>query len=437
MTLARPLQGLVLVLMAALTPSAALAFETIELYSAERFVADQSREARKQAAQTALAQLIVRVSGSPESLEAESIQAALKRADRYLLEFRYGARVSRENEQGESQRLLPLVMQFSESAVEKLLRQAQLPLWPENRPELLLWVVVDDGEQSRQLLAAPERRDQVALSAKTLGLAIDWPLADLEDQLVLSVEDLWSQELAMISQASERYSADYLIAGRMFKTSSGQWFGNWQMLPDSRLKGASTIAEIGAEFEADSDRDLLDQAMTWVAQQLAARYAIVPRSEDDGATYLQVTGINNFDRYARLLANLQALPMVASADVLQVAGEELIVKLATDGDLSQFQRALNRKMPLIWANQPQEFMPVIATSAQPLHYHWALTDAEDEVIPALRLSLPQAPITDDVPPVDADDVGAVDTNDSEADVIAPEMKDARVDERLKTAEPAE
>ncbi len=124
----------------------AVAVKVEHLYRASFDVEDQTPERREKLAAAGLAKVIVKVSGSRDLPEPERLNIALAQANRYLQQFGY------ENaEQG-----YQLNLDYAKSAVDSLLRKLSMPIWPEKRPQVLLWLAQDDFQQCQMLNVAEQ-----------------------------------------------------------------------------------------------------------------------------------------------------------------------------------------------------------------------------------------------------------------------------------------
>ena len=74
-----------------------------------------------------------------------------------------------------------------DATIKQLLRSNSLPIWPENRPAVLVWLVIDDGTE-RSIVAGEHRADaaqQLKDAAAARGVTLALPMGDLEDRMAL------------------------------------------------------------------------------------------------------------------------------------------------------------------------------------------------------------------------------------------------------------
>ncbi|MBU2886847.1 DUF2066 domain-containing protein [Gilvimarinus agarilyticus] len=330
---------LTLALLTFLIVAPAGADQTVELYRAQELVKSQSAAQRAAAAKHALERVVVRVSGSLESLQSPAIKAALTNAQEYVYEYSYAASdETLESISGESIPASALNLKFSAALIEQLLREAGLPYWPANRPNVLIWAVANEGD-GLQLVTDPDAWQQVREQAQLRGLPVTSPVFDLEDHLAMSEQTLWQLDSSQIRQASERYSADAIIALRYSELSDGRYRGNWQLLHGE--------GDVMFDGQADAPGDLLQQAVDTIADRFANIYAIRPSESGSASIAMFIANANSFADFKRIESYLNSLAVVRRVEMHQVSSQGLTLKLFTDGDVTQLENTLALKKMLL------------------------------------------------------------------------------------------
>ena len=136
-----------------------------DLYASRVPVADQSRPELDSAARDALAEVLVKASGSSEVLGNPSLSDALGKAPEYVQQYVYT-----RADNGE----LFARFEFDSSVVTRLLRESGAPLWTANRPPVLVWLVFE-GELGRQFVNAgtdPELAAEVTDAFSQRGVPV-------------------------------------------------------------------------------------------------------------------------------------------------------------------------------------------------------------------------------------------------------------------------
>jgi len=322
------LAGLLLVL-----PSAGLAAEVRGLYEAEALVFSQKRSERAMAMATALAEVLVKVSGRPDAAQVKGVAQAIRRPGKFLQQYRYRALPEEQREQALQQaefngvdRPEPqtVIFRFDRAAVDKVLRDNALPVWGATRPSTLAWLAVQDADK-RYLLGAdsPEPvRELLTREAKRRGLALLLPLMDLQDQQALPFADVWGGFREPIMQASARYPTESVLVGRMYRTSSGEWQAQWTLLEGGQIQSWSGSGALPVE--------VIDEGVSGAIEVLAARYAPVA-GEQAGLLPVTVVDVRNLRDYARVTHYLQSLQQVEHVQVSRVEADRVTFELDVEG----------------------------------------------------------------------------------------------------------
>lgn len=352
---------------------AAQAGQKVDIYRTDTLVKSQSERERNAAARATFGELIVRVSGQRSALEHPAIQAAMPKAQNYLFGFSYKSSTEKITVDGKTFPAVGLQLNYEPLAIEQLLRESQLPLWPSTRPKVLVWLVAKDPTGLRLV---PEVTDLQAmqLHAQYRGLPLSFPKLDLEDSLSLTADDLWALDIEKIKAASLRYKTDAILVGRFtpssmgsipvppalmsdqqvedlidaeYATSSsspssaassslasddlltvepipGPWMGDWQLLHGSDAQSFTD--------ETPEVKGLFISAIDYAADYFANQYAIMPTNQGPQTIELQVGNITSFGAFKQVQAYLDELAMVQRIELIKVNAEGLRVRLTTEGD---------------------------------------------------------------------------------------------------------
>lgn len=349
------------------------AAEVKGLYRQTVPVANQTEAERDKAATAALQQVLMRASGQRQLGDAPAVVSALQNPERYIASFRYDA--GPEDEDG--QPTLQLQLSFAQHSIEGLLRSAQLPVWPANRPSVLVWLVTDEAITGRTMVNFADELDvvdELEAMAQEWGVPLRLPLTDLQDQLTLSPARLWQLDQKEITEASARYSSDAILVGRYSQTSTGLWLASWSLLH----RGEQAV------FDAQNqDRQrLFESGFAQVAQYLAGIYGIRAGSQPSQLLAAEVYGVEDFQRYIGLLDYLDGMAVLREAKLTAVEGRKVSLQLVPETTLDQVLDAIQLDKRL----QPLEktfgdgspsvpSVPVLnqaplGSDANPLRFRW-------------------------------------------------------------------
>ncbi len=316
------------------------AAQELDLYRAEVLVASQSDAERVAAARTALGELLIRVSGDTGAPGYPGLAAALRRAPDYLHEFRYANTDQRLERDGDSVPASLLILRFAPQAIGQLLREAGVPFWPASRPRVLVWNVTRDAAGGYQRV--PEEAVMTALERRAglRGLPLLLPNQDFEDRIALTDDGLWNLDVQELRQASERYQADAMLAGRYTREGEGPWKAEWVL---SHSSGEQRFRD-----QADTPDLLFTRALDSVADYFARLYALVPGGEGGDTLVMRVTGVNDFAAHKQLQRYLEGLAMVKHLELLQVEGNTQLLRLTLEGDQTLLRTTLELGRRLIF-----------------------------------------------------------------------------------------
>ena len=304
---------------------AATAVEMSALYTVEVPLDPDIPDAQILAYQTALSEVLVRVTGTTAIAESEQIAELFPDPGGYVLQYRSGT----DN---------TLVVSFDGAAIENVLRRAGAPIWGSDRPLTLIWIAVDWGQGEREIVAAddPQRvsgdarsidrnrllRERVAAVASRRGIPVLFPLLDIEDLENISFSDIWGGFDDLLLQASNRYGADSVLVGRI-RTESLQ-MNRWTWyLGDERVNWNGETGEM----------------INLLADSLAARFVVDSRSPME-TIRLTISGIGSVDAFGQVQRFVENLRVIDEIMIDTVAGDRIVYKVRIQGGMERLQRAL-------------------------------------------------------------------------------------------------
>lgn len=304
--------------------AASMAEQVVQVYRAEALVASQSQAERNSATQVALGEVIWRVTGDSAALDHPNVREALNQAQRYLYEYSYASTDEQLEVDGKSVRATKVILKFSSQAIEKLLRESGLPLWPANRPKLLVWQIMTDESGTTHRVLEDEARKALYDQAALRGLPLLLPMHDFEDSIALGSDSLWNMDESAIRSASERYKPDAILVGR-YRQQSGVWHAEWLLLHGS--------ASQQFKVQSAGSPDLFIQAVNTVADYFARLYAITPSEGGSDAIVIRVGEVRDFATYKKVQRYLEGLAMINRVEVVTAHQDQLLIRLYTEGDL--------------------------------------------------------------------------------------------------------
>jgi hypothetical protein len=295
------------------------------LYTAQVPFDQTANNARARAYEAALADVLLRVSGSELSNDPDRIDLLFPEPAAYVIQFRPGDDDT-------------LWVSFDGEAVEQVLRQAGQTVWGSDRPLTLIWLAVDWGQGDREIIGADDAvrnsddarsidrnrllRQRVLDVAEQRGLPVAFPLLDTIDLQNLSFSDIWGGFDEPLVEASERYEADAVLVGRV-RPATGQrnrwtfYFGDeertWNGEP---------------EFIVNEIADLL-----------AAEFAISGNSVLESLD-LVVAGVESVEDFGAVQNLLAGLTAVERFSIVEVSADRVRYRVDAIGGADRLRRAL-------------------------------------------------------------------------------------------------
>ena len=306
------------------------------LYSASVPVADQSEKLRGQAIKEGLGDVFVRLTGSRAVLADSSVRAVLGRAQEYVVEYSYADRAADPSLSSSSTvpSTLKLEVSFSAQPLERMLRQLSLPIWPADRPALMIWLVTRtaNGYQFVEPFDKSVLPVGVENALKRRGVPFKVPLYDLQDQMSLTAQQAGEAVEEKLAEATRRYGIDSWLVLLVAETQNSQYQGAWFLGGDTELLRGSVSAGSLQQLIDDSVDPAIDQfsrALTYQAGQLGDEIHLLISNVDSYADFSAVTTI------------LSAHEVVVSTQVTQVVKDLLYLDVVTEGDPQVLVRALD------------------------------------------------------------------------------------------------
>ena len=340
---------------------AAVAAPTSGLFQVRTTLSSQQPEERAAALNRALDTLIVRLTGDPAVLQSAAVTELRKDPQQLISQF--GVEGSQ------------LVVDFDPLTTENRLRQAGLSLWGGNRPLILVWWLNEADGGNALVGDAQESALPVQAAAQNRGLPISLPLADLQEQLAATPENLLASRPDALLPVSQRYAADAMLAV-LADNTQGQWQAQWRLWLGESL-------EQGVEQAADPQA-LADAVMLAASLRLAPRFVSAPGAAKGLTLVVQGADLARMAQLEQLLKPFNARLQQAKGGTLTFAinasPEQLRAQLAL-GQLREITAAVPAQpvaplaplSPLSDAVQPGVVQPPAAaplTAADVLTFSW-------------------------------------------------------------------
>ena len=324
--------------------------ETVDLYTAEVLVINQTPAVRNQAAVNELATIFTRMSGNRLVLQNSRVRDAIRNASRYVDQFSYQTTEEEITIAGGTFPASLLVLKFTASPLETILREEQLPFWPANRPEVLVWMAESTG---RQRYVEKESALGIALdqAAMTKGLPIVSPILDLQDRQVLPVAKIWAADERSMVNAAERYDVDAIISGRI-RPQGNAFVANFILNHQGETRYL--------QAKGNNAQAVADSIMAQAARFFSDIYAVVVNDEgENNRLQLVVNNAEEFATYAKVIQYLQSVTLFERPQLIAVNDNELIFDISYNGNIAQLQQTLVLDKKLLFIEQKTVYETVV------------------------------------------------------------------------------
>jgi len=310
--------------------------QTVDLYSGTVPVADQSQGAREDAFPAALEQVLGKLSGLQNFEDRPEVGDAVQNARSIVLSFFYEQVAESTGQAGGPEQAAEnnapqtyLTVRFSEAGADQLMRNLGLPRWPQDRPPLDVWVLIDDGG-GRRVLPLEYEFLRVALDrvADQRGLPLDWPKPGPDGEYAVDVQLLWGGYTEAVTFPGN--TSNVLIIA-------------------ARREGPEWSARFIQEYEGDHwtwrSRNVdLEQAlatdMQQVVDQIVTAQAIAPSDQGLWVHEISISGMVSEGDYIRCLAYLQSLGVVDDVSIRGAAPDGVRMALFLNASPEYFEQTL-------------------------------------------------------------------------------------------------
>jgi uncharacterized protein len=271
-----------------------LAWGDVALYQAMVPLSGTTAADRNAAFGEALRIAAVRASGQRGAGDAPAIAAAAAEPTRYIQQYSTTA-----------DRMLKVG--FDGRAMEQLLQQAGLPLWPSERPAttvLLFTPAIAGGARAITAAERPPERLELERAAQARGVPLAWPAESVDAGTARARVASAGSSVAVLAGVAGPGGYDWTF-GHAGQTASGQ-------------------GDLAAGLRLAADT-------------LAARYA-TGSTRGVSTVTVRVGGLDGVRSYAALTTYLDGLSLVRSVSLRELSGSSALFDLTVRGDLELLRR---------------------------------------------------------------------------------------------------
>ena len=286
------------------------------LYSASVSVSDRSQKELARGAVAALAQVLIKLTGNRRIASDAAVKPVLSRASTLMLQYAYATSPAGG---------LVLQAQFDEQALASELADRGVHGWGKERPDTLVWLIVDDGS-SRQVLSGDEPGalgEGMLRHADQRGLPLLLPLMDIEEAQQLGGAADWPELHRSALALSARYATPATLIGLIQQSTPGIWEVRWKL-----VVGADSL---DWTQEGDLAELLVEDGVDALGDALARRFADPTMLAAADRMSMSVYGVRSAADYARLSNYLGSLDTITDLFLRSVDRQRVIFDITARG----------------------------------------------------------------------------------------------------------
>lgn len=323
--------------------SAAYAKTKVDIYHVEVPMTDV-KNPKTAAWSQGLERVLIRASGDTKVAKNAVVKKALSDPSDYLAQF----------ESGSLDNAPSMVMEFNPVQIQSLLSQAHAVFWPQERKNVLVWVV-EDANFERQIGWEQSGLDSIVPlqnAAQAAGLPITLPLGDMDDMTQISAPDLWGGFDEPLAKASKRYPVDGVLLLKVTRVGDGAQV-EW-VLHDIAPNKMDTQSEPVSGSTEGKLSDSIEQAIEQVSAYYAKQNKVAVNQATDDALLANFSGIHTAQDFFTLERLLKGLASVAAVQVHQMQGDTVIFNIDLLSNINEFKQeaAKNRQLVKLEAPKP-------------------------------------------------------------------------------------
>ncbi len=321
------LRTFIFVLTLALGQTSAVA---ASLFRAEVVLSDSDTATEQAAKETAFVDVLIRASGQSDVDNNPVIQKALPTVNQYITQFGYG--------DIDGQRALLLA--FDDRKVRTLLTQAQATYWGTPRPEVLFWLVEDNGSQRNVVWeqSASPLVNTLKSEGERRGLPVLIPVGDFDDVVAVSIPDLWGGFTGPIAEASARYNPAGVAVVKVHNNRI-----SWQLF--SNAAGIGKDAPIEGRASGSPEQAfaaMIDDIADFYAERLAVNLG----AADSGTKLLKISGLDDAEDFFVIERILKAMNSLATLRLESITDGAVVfrISLLASEDIFHNEMMVDRRL---------------------------------------------------------------------------------------------
>ena len=283
--------------------------------------------ARTQAeAETALTRsievLLMRLTGLSNIPRVPEVQTALANMTTYVKQYEFSTlTVNSPYGSGDA-----VVAKFNSTLIRELIKEAKFPVWPADRPTVLLWLTIHESSDSELVRDGAPAALELSKRAQERGIELVVPIMDLQEQVMITSSSVNGRFWSDLAVASARYRTEFTAA----VTCQKDFMGRYQTLITYWYQGAEHF-----DYRVFRTREELPvNVVDHIVDVLVNQHAIVREHEE--IYRIGVTDITSVESYAAVLTHLNELDFIDDYVLLSLDNDVFIFDVFTPSSADLF-----------------------------------------------------------------------------------------------------
>lgn len=266
--------------------------------------------------------LLMRLTGLSNIPMVPEVQDAIANLNTYVKQYEF-TKLSPNSPLGTGD---ALVARFNSTLIRELIKEARFPVWPADRPSVLLWLTIHEGSDSELVSDGDPAALELSKRAQERGIELVVPIMDLQEQTKITSSSVNGRFWTDLAEVSARYSTEFIAA----VSSQKDFFGRYRTFITYWYQGTEHF-----DYRVFKARDELPvNVVDHIVDVLVSKHAIVREQEE--VFRIGVTDVNSVESYAAVLKQLNVLDFVDEFVLVSLVNQVFIFDVYTPSSADLF-----------------------------------------------------------------------------------------------------
>lgn len=292
------------------------------LYDVEVPVNARTQAEAEAGLQRSIDVLLMRLTGLSTIPRTPEVRTAFANLNTYVKQYEF-TRLPANSPLGNGD---ALVARFNSSLIRELIKEARFPVWPADRPSVLLWLTIHEDTDSNLIHDTTPEALELLNRARERGIELVIPIMDVQEQAKIKSTSVVGQFWADLEVASVRYSTEFIAAVSCQK----DLFGRYQTSFNYWYQGVEHFDH----REYSAREDLPANVVDHIVDVLVSKHAIIREHEE--IYRIGVINVTTVESYAAVLKHLNGMDFIDDFVLVSLDNEVLIFDVYTPSSADLF-----------------------------------------------------------------------------------------------------